>query len=217
MLVETNLSAATLSGCRIHGISVWDVKLDEETKQSSLAITRVDQSTIEVDSLEVAQFIYLLLNNQKIRDVINTITSKVVLILGNFSPDRKAALDRIREGVRERGYLPVLFDFENSQSKDLDETVLTLAHMARFVFADITDARSVPHELRAFVQDLGVPVQTLILSSQLHYATVEGFYKYPWFQKIYRYDDLESLTSSLDKLIDECEATIVSVTALKKR
>ena len=33
-----------------------------------------------VDNIEVAQFIYLLLHNQKIRDVIDTITSKTVLI-----------------------------------------------------------------------------------------------------------------------------------------
>jgi hypothetical protein len=35
-----------------------------------------------VDNIEVVQFIYLMLNNQKIRDVIDTITSKAVLISG---------------------------------------------------------------------------------------------------------------------------------------
>jgi hypothetical protein len=37
-----------------------------------------------VGDIEVAQFIYLLLNNQKLRDVIETITSKAVLILGRL-------------------------------------------------------------------------------------------------------------------------------------
>jgi len=36
---------------------------------------------ITIDNIEVAQFIYLLLHNEKIRDVIDTITSKAVLIL----------------------------------------------------------------------------------------------------------------------------------------
>ena len=45
-----------------------------------------------MDDLEIAQFIYLLLNNQKIRHVIDTITSKIVLILGRFTPERKAVL-----------------------------------------------------------------------------------------------------------------------------
>ena len=47
--------------------------------QSNLIITPHNESVIQVDNLEVAQFIYLLLNNEKVRTVIDTITSKVVL------------------------------------------------------------------------------------------------------------------------------------------
>jgi hypothetical protein len=65
--------------------------------QANLAITPDGESKIHVDRLEIAQFIYLLLNNPKIRDVIDTITSKVVLILGRFTPERKAVLDAIRD------------------------------------------------------------------------------------------------------------------------
>jgi hypothetical protein len=54
----------------------------EGTKQQNLVITRQDEPAITVDKIEVAQFVYLLLNNKKVRDVIDTITSKVVLILG---------------------------------------------------------------------------------------------------------------------------------------
>ncbi|MFN8372994.1 MAG: hypothetical protein U0694_08960 [Anaerolineae bacterium] len=81
------------------GISAWDVKLDGAI-QSDLVITDVDEPEIRVDNLEVAQFIYLLLNNQKIRDVIDTITSKAVLILGRFTDERKAVLDYICEELR---------------------------------------------------------------------------------------------------------------------
>jgi len=54
-----------------------------------LIITPPNEPEITVDNIEVAQFIYLMLYNQKIRDVIDTITSKVVLILGRFTPERK--------------------------------------------------------------------------------------------------------------------------------
>jgi len=66
-----------------------------------------------------------------------------VLILGRFAPERKAILDAIRDALRTRDYLPVLFDFEKPSSRDITETVSTLAHMARFVIADITDAKSI--------------------------------------------------------------------------
>jgi hypothetical protein len=52
----------------------------------------LDEFPIQVDNLEVAQFIYLLLNNHKIRSVIDT---KVVLILGRFTPVRKIVLEAI--------------------------------------------------------------------------------------------------------------------------
>jgi hypothetical protein len=64
----------------------------------------------------VAQFIYLLLNNERIRNVIDTITSKVVLILGCFTEDRKRLLDAIRDELCKRDYLPILFDFEKPSS-----------------------------------------------------------------------------------------------------
>jgi hypothetical protein len=60
---------------------------------------------------------YLLLHNQKIRDVIDTITSKVVLILGRFTPERKEVLDASRDELRKRDYLPVLFDFDKPELK----------------------------------------------------------------------------------------------------
>jgi hypothetical protein len=64
-------------------------------------ISRRDEPSITVDQIEVAQFIYLLLHNNKIRKVIDTITSKVVLILGRFAPDRKRVLDAMRNELRE--------------------------------------------------------------------------------------------------------------------
>ena len=107
-LVGTNLERADLTACLVYGISAWNVKL-EGAMQSNLVITHWGESPIQVDNLEVAQFIYLLLNNQKIRSVIDTITSKVVLILGRFTPERKVVLEAIRDELRKRDYLPVLF------------------------------------------------------------------------------------------------------------
>jgi hypothetical protein len=70
--------------------------------QSDLIITDWFDPIIVVDNIEIAQFLYLLLNNQNIRHVIDTITSKVVLILGRFTPERKAILDAIRDELRKR-------------------------------------------------------------------------------------------------------------------
>jgi len=107
LLVQTDLTAADVTGCRIFGISAWRLKL-ERTKQQSLVITSEDEPAITVDNIEIAQFIYLLLHNEKIRGVIDTVTSKAVLILGRFTDERKAVLDAVREELRKHDYVPIL-------------------------------------------------------------------------------------------------------------
>jgi uncharacterized protein YjbI with pentapeptide repeats len=200
-LVGTNLEGATLASCSVYGISTWDVRLDGSI-QSNLVVTPEHQPAIQVDNLEVAQFIYLLLNNEKIRNVIETITSKVVLILGSFKGERKVILDAIRDDLRKRDYLPVLFDFEKPSSRDITETVSTLAHIARFVIADITDARSIPQELMAIVPRLpSVPVQPLLLASQGQYGMFEHFASFPWVLEPVLYENQESLLAELDEKV----------------
>jgi hypothetical protein len=190
-----------MTNCSIYGISAWDVQL-QGAKQDNLVITLPDQPIITVDNLKIAQFIYLLLNNEEIRDVIDTIGKKAVLILGRFTSERKAVLDALREALRTHGYLPMLFDFEKPASRDITETISTLAHMARFVIADITDAKSVPQELMAIVPNLpSVPVQPLILESQHEYGMFEHFTKFPWVLPVYRYADEGSLLKSLQKKV----------------
>ena len=172
------------------------------TIQTGLLITPEGSPDITVDDLEVAQFIYLLLNNEKIRKVVDNISKKLVLILGRFSDERKPVLDFIREALREKDYLPVLIDFEKPDNRDLTETVGVLAHMARFVIADISSPRSVPQELERIVKDLpSVPIQPIICAGEREYGMVEHYKRYPWFLEVYSYKDLDHLRSSLNEFI----------------
>jgi uncharacterized protein YjbI with pentapeptide repeats len=197
-LVDTNITAANLTGCRVYGISAWNLALDDATTQKDLIITMPDEPNITVDNLEVAQFIHVLLHNERIRHVIDTITSKVVLILGRFTPERKVVLDALRKELRQRDYLPVLFDFEKPGSRSTLETVSTLAHMARFVIADLTDAKSVLQELQAIVTtNPSVPVQPLILATQEEPGMFDFFHRFPWVLKSYSYASAELLIADL--------------------
>lgn len=202
IMVYTDLTGASLTRCRIFGISAWSLVL-KDTVQSDLVITdEDDDATITLDSLEVAQFIYLLLNNEKIREAIDTIGKKAVLILGRFTPERKVVLDALRAELRNRGYLPILFDFEKPSSRNLTETVSTLAHLARFVIADLTDAKSIPQELQRVVPGLpSLPVQPILLASQYEYAMFKDFLDYPWVLLPYRYGSLEELLASLEEKV----------------
>jgi hypothetical protein len=61
-------------------------------------------------------------------------------------------LDGIREELRRRDWVPILFDFDKPTQRDFTETILTLAGLARFVIADITNPKSSPLELQATVR-----------------------------------------------------------------
>jgi len=207
VLIDTDLQNADLTGAFVHGLSAWDVNL-AGTIQRDLVITSEEQTAVTVDDLEVAQFMYILLNHRRVRHVIDTITAKVVLILGRFTPERKIILDALRQALRDRKYTPILFDFEHPSNRDLTETVSTLAHLARFVVADITDARSIPQELQAIVPHLpSVAVQPLLLASQHEYGMFEHFRRFPWVLEPYLYDDQDHLLATLDhNVIDPAES-----------
>lgn len=215
-LVEADLTQAMLSDCAVHGISCWNVRLAGAV-QVNLRINAPDEPTVTVDNLDVAQFLYLMLHNQKIRDILDTLTSKVVLILGRFTPERKAVLEALREALRQRNYVPVLFDFEGPESHDFTETVTLLARMARFIIADLTEPASIPHELQAIVPDVMVPVQPLIAADARPFAMFVDHRKYHWMLPIYRYPSLEGLLATLqERVIAPVEAKAREIRKLRQ-
>ena len=174
-LVATNLTNANLTGCHIYGISAWNLKL-EEAKQANLVITPPHEPVITVDNLEVAQFIYLLPQNEEIRDVINTIGKNGVLTLGRFT-ERKDILESLRETLRQRGYVPIVVDFERPTDRDFTETVMTLAGMCLFIIADITNPQSVPLELQATIPNYMIPFVPIIQEGEKPFAMFVDLWK----------------------------------------
>jgi hypothetical protein len=213
-LVETNLVDAMLTGCAIYGISAWGAKLSEQTKQLGLIITPFDEAEVTVDDLEVAQFVYLLLHNEKIRHVIDTVGKKGVLLLGRFTEGRIAVLERLREELRKRGYLPIVFNFDKPETKDFTETVRLLAGLSKFVIADITNPKSAPLELQATVPEMMVPFRPIIEEGEKPFSMLQDLWikHREWvFEPIY-YSSVDALIASLDeKIIRPAEARFVEL------
>jgi uncharacterized protein YjbI with pentapeptide repeats len=201
-LVKTNLTRTTLTGCSIYGISAWSLNL-EGAKQQNLNVSDDEEPAIMVDNLEVAQFVYLLLNNEKIRDVIDTIGQKGVLILGRFTEQRKPVLDAIRDRLRKRGFVPILFDFARPTQQDFDETIKTLAGLSRFVIADITNPQSSPLELQATMPDYMIPFVPIIHEDEEPFAMFQGLqHKYgEWVLDVLEYDSASNLLEVLDEAV----------------
>ena len=201
IFVETDLSRTTLTRSSIYGISVWNVEL-KGAKQDSLIITPHDEPTITVDNLKVAQFIYLLLNNREIRDVIDTIGQKGVLILGRFSKERKLVLDALREKLRTLNFLPIVFDFESPTERDFTETILTLTGLSCFIIADITNPKSSPLELQATVPNYMIPFVPIIQKGEEPFSMFRDLIgKYNWVLNPLAYDTPSNLIKVLEKAV----------------
>jgi hypothetical protein len=202
-LTEAQCDSTRFTGARIYGASLWGLK-GSPGDQSNLVITPEGAAKVTVDNVDIAQFIYLLLNNSKIRNVLDTVTSKVVLIVGRFSEERKPLLDKLREELRKRDRVPILFDFEKSSSRDTVETIRTLASMSRFVIADLTDAKSVLQELQVIVPEFpSLPIQPLLFRPQQepgmfdHIRNIGGDRILP----IFRYESGIDLLTNIDERV----------------
>jgi hypothetical protein len=215
-LVETDLTDADLTGSRIYGVSAWGIKLERATQQN-LIITRADEPEITVDNIEVAQFIYLLLHNEKIRDIIDSIGKKGVLLLGRFTEGRIQILERLREKLRSLGFVPMVFNFDKPETKDFTETVRLLANLSRFVIVDITNPRSTPLELQATVPDYMIPFAPILQEGEEAFAMFKDLQlKYRWVLDVIVYPSADRLIELFeDEIIRPVEAKFDELLTLR--
>lgn len=204
-LVGANVEGAILRQAEVYGASAWNLR-GEPADQTCLIIREnSDPETITttVDDLDTAQLLFLLRENSKIVDVINTASQRTVLILGRFKPTYKKVLDGLRAHLLRRNMVPVMFDFDRPAGRDLTETVASLAHMACFVIPDLSGAKSVPQELSYIVPFLpSVPVVPVIAENNGQvYSMFEHFLRYPWVHKPVTYRDLDHLLQIVDEQV----------------
>lgn len=215
-LSKANLRDAKLQNCSVHGVSAWRVDLTG-AQQSDLIITPPEEKPpITVNDLEVAQLTYMLLSNYKIRAIIDTLTARIVLILGHSSGEPEKVLNTIKGEVRNLGYLPISVDFQRPARRSIAETFSTLVHLARFVIVDISEP-IVLQNLQSVVGDLAVPIQPLLLSdSELEYRALMNLLTYPWVLSPVRYATPGELQGTLkEKIIDPVERKVEELETLR--
>ena len=161
-LVGAKVEGASFEARIVYGVSAWDLK-GTPRSQRDLIVTPAEQADITVDDLEVAQVLYLVCSNTKIRQFMNQCTERNVLILGRFTPpERKAVLEGLRARLRELGFVPIVFDFDKPLDRDFTETVQTLAGLSKFVIVDLTSPKSAPLEMEATVKQFKIPYVPII-------------------------------------------------------
>jgi hypothetical protein len=195
-LIETTLVDADITDSRVYGISAWNLHVDS-LKQKNLRISRDNEPIITVDDLEVAQFIYLLINHEKLRNVIDSITKRGVLILGRFGGGGLDVLRSIAAKLRDLEYLPIIFDFDRPAGRDYTETVKTVVGLSRFVIVDLSGP-SVPQELYATVPHFKIPFVPIIEKGTKVFSMFSDLLGYDWVLKpVVEFANVEELIDLL--------------------
>lgn len=218
ILVKADLTHANLDRCRIYGVSAWNVAVNEDTKQQGLVVTAPDEPEVTVDYIEVAQFVHLMLHNEKVREAVDTIGRKAVLLLGRFAEGRIVILDRLRDELRKRGFLPIAFSFAKPVTKQFAEIVGKLAGLSRFVILDVTNPKSAPFELEATVPECTVPFIPIIAAGEKPFAALEDLWvnRRDWVFEPLPYSSLQALIGALDeKIIAPAEVRFAELLAMK--
>jgi hypothetical protein len=137
-------------------------------------------------------------------NVLSRISRSQVFILGRFDPAHRPTLDALGEALAAHAssYRPMVFDFDKPRERNLTESVRTYALTSRFVIADISAPRCVPHELMAIVPYApSIPVVPIIREGEQPYAMFRDLLAYPWVLPPVTYRDDADLVSQLDAAI----------------
>lgn len=169
-------------------------------------------------ALQDAQALAEKLDGAGVSRMLSEVASRSVLILGRFTDERKAVLDLIARELRmlQRGYVPIVFDFEKPRDRDLIESVLRFAAVSRFVIADLSDPKSVPAELQQIVPSFpSLPVVPIIEATQREYPVADNILRRSSVHPVVKYRDGAHLRSILDEQVLAPAETLYA--ALKPR
>jgi uncharacterized protein YjbI with pentapeptide repeats len=157
-LVGAKIGDAVLADCSVYGLSAFNLEGIPKT-QSNLVVTPIGESPIAVSDLETAQFAHLLISGGKIPQILESVSSRLVLVLGNFRSERKEVLRSIEAALQERDLTGIVAHFSPPVHRDLTDKILLLARFARIVVADLTESK----RLLRFLQDARKKFQSIKL------------------------------------------------------
>jgi uncharacterized protein YjbI with pentapeptide repeats len=220
-LARTNMRKARLRGCKVYGMSAWDLDTDGAKQKGLIVRYRPDpdeerEEDVTVDSLDLAAFMYLTRKRANIRRVIEATSQKWVLLLGRFG-EGTHVLKALERALLRKHFMPIIFDFPRPEQRDLIETLLLLAGLSGFVIVEISNPRSTPLEMLAIASNYAVPILPIITGPDDEFGMFSGLRKFPWVRPALSYKSLDQLKKQvLDQVIKQARVQAERLTESKR-
>jgi hypothetical protein len=215
MLAGASFAVCEITETVVYGIAAWDLNIPPGTKQSKLVFDKSYElysdivargtSPLEVDNIELAQLMYYLTDHKRMRQMLNLLNSKGVLLLGRFRDDGLAGLYKIRDRLKQRGYMGLIFDFDRPDGLDFLEVVVTMAGLSRFVIADLSGP-NVGRELGAIASAFARPI-LVIGGNSLELRELAG---QPRIVRIDRDTEIEGKLEEMERLFSAQTAALAA-------
>jgi hypothetical protein len=106
-------------------------------------------------------------------------------------------LEAVADVLREEHFIPVIFDFDRPDDKDLIETLLILAGMSAFIVVDISNPKSTPLELYAIATNYGVPIFPIMAAGPDAFSLLAPMRRLRWVFPLMSYSDAADLKARL--------------------
>lgn len=201
-LIEVDVTDANFTGAQVYGLSAWNL-IGAPKAMNNLVITPDNEPVVEVDDLQMAQFVYLILRHDRLRQVINSVTERGVLLLGRFGDGGIEVLRAVADQLRALNYLPIIFDFDRPKDRNYTETLKTLVGLSKFVIVDLSGP-SVPQELYATVPHFKIPFVPILEKGSRPFSMFVDILEYDWVLKpVVEFETTKALIQSVAKQIVE--------------
>jgi hypothetical protein len=200
-LVGAKTDGAIFADCSVYGVSICNLE-GRPGLQSNLVITPQGESPITADDLETAQFVHLLIAGKKVPLILETVQSRLILVLGNFNSERKPVLDVIRDCAQQHDYTPVVAHFVTPVSRGMEDKIQQLSKYVRFVVADLSDSQAVVQLLtHSDSKFTSVPIQPILRASAADSNLPESAVQSQVIHPTVTYHDTDDLRKRLQQLL----------------
>ncbi|HRW09287.1 MAG TPA: pentapeptide repeat-containing protein [Caldilineaceae bacterium] len=209
-LVGADLQDAVLSRNEVWGTSTWDIKGTPRIEEDLLVTLPMEGTMppVHVDDFAMAQVLYLLVREDSRGKLFDSMAATGVLIIGRFADGGLETLYTVRDWLRQRKYVPIIFDFERPAIQTYTSMIQGLAGVVRMVVVELSGP-SVPQELTATVPIQKKPFISILKQGLEGWSMSPDMLDYPWVLKpTVRFSNDDELHAGLEERVEAAEQWI---------